>query len=462
MEIKIFGAGMVVTGSCYGIHTDKNKILVDCGMFQGGKDLEKKNYDDFGFDPIEYKAVVLTHAHLDHCGRIPKLVKLGFTGTIYATDATRDLAEVVLLDAANIAAYDTKKENFRREKKGQPKREPLYTEEDVKKALSLFKTVSYDNPTQVTDDINVVYHEAGHILGAASVQLTIQDNEEKKTIAFSGDIGQENPILVKEKQEFDDTDYVFCESTYGDRLHPKVEERKQKLLQVILDTHKKGGILMIPSFAIERTQELLYEINGFVEKNLIPEMNVYLDSPMAIKATEVFKKHPEFYNDELRQLVESGDDPFHFHGLTYTPSVDESKGILNDKKPHIIIAGSGMCTAGRIKHHILNHIGDEKNTILFVGYQAYGTLGYWIRKGEQRIRLLGKQAEVKAKVEDIEGYSGHADYENLLNWLKNMKPKPKKVFLIHGEEDSLKSMSEKVTVLGMDNRIPRMMDIIKL
>ena len=462
MEVQIFGAARMVTGSCFGVHAGKQKILVDCGMFQGSKEIERMNYEDFGFKPKDYSFLLLTHAHLDHCGRIPKLVKEGFRGKIYCTDATRDLAYVVLTDAAKVAYNDNINENRRLAEEGLPQRQPIYTEADVDAAMKLFEVVEYETNVNVSDIFTAKFYDAGHILGACSIRLEVNDNGNKKVIAFSGDLGQESPLLVKDKVPIPDADYVFIECTYGDRLHPPIAERKQKLLEVITDTYHRGGMLMIPSFAIERTQELIYEINNFVEKALMPKMSVFIDSPMAINATEVFKKHAELYNDELIKLWESGDNPFTFPGLVYTPTVDDSKAINEERRPCIIIAGSGMCTAGRIKHHIKNRIGDSKSTLLFVGYQAEGTLGYWIKNGEKRIRLLGGMVDVNAKIEDIEGYSGHGDYNDLLNWLKHFSPKPKKVFLVHGEGGSLTSMAQKINEMSIENYAPKMSEKIVL
>jgi len=452
MQIKPFGAAKTVTGSCYSIN---NKILVDCGMFQGSKKMTRLNYEDFGFDAKQYKALLLTHAHLDHCGRVPKLVKKGFKGVIYSTASTKDLAFVVMMDSAKIAKHDTKRENRRRARQGLPLREPIYTEEDVKQAMKLFKIVKYNEIIDI-NGVTAKFHDAGHILGAASIELEV----EGKTVVFSGDLGQSNTPIVRDPEILKKADYLFLESTYGDKLHEKVKERRDKLLKVICETFKRGGKLMIPSFAIERAQELLYDINEFVEKKIMPEMNVYLDSPMAIKATEVFRKHPEDYDKKIKAILDSGDDPFNFKGLVYSKTVDDSKRIDILNKPCIVIAGSGMCTAGRIKHHIKHSIEDPKSTILFVGYQVHGTLGYWIKKGEKRIRLLGTEKTVNAKVESIDSFSAHADYKELLSWLGNFNPKPKKVFITHGDEEVCYSFAKKINKLGIKTKVPSRMEKI--
>jgi metallo-beta-lactamase family protein len=462
LEIKLFGAAKGVTGSCYSIVTENEKILVDCGMFQGSKDINRMNFEDFGFEPSSYDALILTHAHLDHCGRIPKLVKYGFRGKIYCIDATKQLAAIVLLDAAKIAAKDTEHENKRRAKEGMPPRKPLFNENDVKAAMKLFKVISYDEDVSITKNITARYYDAGHILGASSVQLQINDGGKIKIIAFSGDLGQEDSIIVKNTENIKKADYVFIESTYGARLHEHGGDRKKDLLKIINESYKRGGKLMIPSFAVERAQDILFCIAEFKEKNLIPDIPVYLDSPMASKATEVFKEHTEYYNDQVLAIMKEGANPFSFSKLIVTDSVEESKAINSVKGPCIIIAGNGMCSAGRIKHHIRNNIEDPKNTLLFVGYQAEGTLGYWIKKGQKIVKLLGVQVRVNSKIESIDGFSGHADYLGLLKWIKAFSPKPKKVFITHGEESQAKEFSKKVEAEGIKTYIPGLAEPIEL
>ncbi|MCK4522123.1 MAG: MBL fold metallo-hydrolase, partial [Nanoarchaeota archaeon] len=301
MEIRLFGAAKTVTGSCYSIVTNKDKILIDCGMFQGPKKLVALNYEKFPFDPKRYSALLLTHAHLDHCGRIPKLVKDGFRGKIYSTSATKDLAFVVMMDSAKIASHDIAFENKRRVRKGLPPREPIYTENDVRDAMELFEVVNYGEFIELNNNVTARFYDAGHILGASSIQINITEKNKATTLVFSGDLGQYDAPIVKDPHPIKEADYVFIESTYGDRLHEPVGKRKNDLLRVIHETYDKKGVLMIPSFAIERTQELLYELNEFVEKSLIPRIKVFIDSPMAIKATEVFKKHPECYDKQIKQ-----------------------------------------------------------------------------------------------------------------------------------------------------------------
>jgi len=462
MELKFFGAAKEVTGSCYSLSTKDEQILIDCGMFQGSKDMERINYENFNFDPRKYNSLILTHAHLDHCGLIPKLVKYGFRGKIYSTDATRDLAFVIMLDAAKIALEDTNNENKRRAKQGLPPRKPIYNDIDVKTAMRLFVKVEYGKDVKISKNIIARFYDAGHILGSACVQLKIVEKNKTNLIVFSGDLGQANAVLVKNAEPIAKTDYVLVESTYGDRLHPPIEERQKELLRIINETYKRGGKLLIPSFAVERAQEIIYCLGEFMQKGLIPKMDVYLDSPMAMKATDVFSKYSEYYNENVQKSIKKKGDPFNFSRLIRTQTVEESKAINRITKPCIIIAGNGMCTAGRIKHHIRNNIEEPKNTILFIGYQVKGTLGYWIKKGEKIIKLLGVEVKVNSKVEAIDGFSAHADYTGLISWLENFSPKPKMTFIVHGEEEQSTAFSKRIAKLKFISCVPSIGDKFEL
>lgn len=461
MEIKVLGAAKQVTGSCYSLSTDDEKIIIDCGMFQGGKDSERLNYQPFEFNPKKYQAILLTHAHLDHCGRIPLLVKSGFRGKIYTTEATKALAQIIMLDSAKIAAEDTKNENERRAEQDLPARKPLYSIADVQDTMKLFTAVEYDETVKITKNISAKFYDAGHILGSASIQLTVKEKNKIKTVVFSGDLGQNNSILVKKTEAITKADYVFMESTYGDRVHEPEDKRKTELVRVIRESYKRGGKLMIPTFAVERAQELLYFIGEFMEEKIIPTMPVYLDSPMAIKSTDVFKKYMKYFNSDVQKRLRKNKEVFGFPELRLTKTTEESKDINWVKGPCIVLAGNGMCTAGRIKHHIVNNISNEKNTLLFVGFQVEGTLGYWIREGQKRIRLLGKEVEVKSTIENIEGFSAHADRPQLLNWLRNFSVKPK-VFIIHGDEEQQVALSKFLKKERYENYIPSMDETIQL
>lgn len=462
MEIKVLGAAKEVTGSCYSLTSEEDQILVDCGMFQGSKDLERLNYEKFGFSPKKYKALILTHAHLDHCGRIPLLVKNGFRGKIYSTDATKSLAQVIMTDSANIAMEDAITENKRRAKENLPPRKPVYTLTDVSDAMKLFSTIKYSEDAKVTKNISLKFYDAGHILGSASAQINVTENGKTKTIVFSGDLGQENSILVKNTAAIQKADYVFMESTYGDRLHDPRDKRTRELIRVIKETYNRGGKLFVPSFAVERTQELLYNIGKFMEDGVIPKMPVFLDSPMAIRSTDVFRKFMRYFNEDVQERFKETNDVFGFPQLTLTRTRAESIEINGVNEPCIVIAGNGMCSAGRIKHHIANNIEDEKNTILFVGFQVEGTLGYWIQKGEKHVHLLGKEVVVNAKVESIEGFSAHADKVGLLKWLKNFSPKPKKVFIIHGDLEQQEALSKTLAKEKYESYIPSLNEEIEI
>lgn len=462
MELQFFGAAKEVTGSCHSLTTKEESILIDCGMFQGGKDMERMNYENFDFDVKKYDALILTHAHLDHCGRIPKLIKMGFRGKIFATPATRDLALVIMMDAAKIAAEDTEHENKRRINEGLPPRKPIYNDVDVKNAMKLFVEVEYGQDVKISKNIIARFYDAGHILGSSCVQLAVKEKKKKTLIVFSGDLGQSNAILVKNPEPIARADYVLIESTYGDRKHPPIDQRERELIRIINETYKKGGKLMIPSFAIERAQEIIYSIGQYMDAGFIPKMDVYLDSPMATKATAVFSKYSGYFNSDVQESIKKRKDPFNFPSLIKTESVQESKAINDVKKPCIIIAGNGMCSAGRIKHHIRNNIRDPKNTLLFIGYQVTGTLGYWIKKGEKIVKLLGEQVKVNAKIESIDGFSAHADYDGIVKWLNNFSPKPQKIFIVHGDEDQSRAMAKNLEKIGFECMIPSLLDKVEI
>ena len=462
MKIKVLGAAKTVTGSCYSLTTGNDKILIDCGMFEGGKDTTKMNYDDFLISPKEYSALILTHAHLDHCGRIPKLVKYGFKGKIFATDATKELAFIIMTDSANIAKEDIKYENKNRAKQGLPPRKPIYGINDVNTTMKLFQEVSYDEDVQITKNISAKFFNAGHILGASSIQIKVTENSQNKTITFSGDIGQKQSIIIQNPEKLEGTDFAFIESTYGDRLHPEIDVREKELIRIINETYNKGGKLLIPSFAVERAQDIIFCIGKYLQSGLIPKIEVFLDSPMAMRATEVFSKHREYYNDTVLNTLKTRKDAFSYPGLTYTKTSEESKKLNDINRPCIIIAGNGMCTAGRIKHHIRNSIDDPKNTLLLVGFQAEGTLGYWLKQGKKKVKLLGIEMDVRATIENIEGFSGHADYNGLIDWLNNFPKKPKKVLITHGELEQINAFSRRITKLGYINYVPTMFEELEL
>lgn len=455
MQITCHGAAGCVTGSCHLVETSSARFLIDCGMFQGNKELSRKNYEPFAFRPKDIDFVISTHAHIDHCGLLPKLVKYGFGGTIYASPATADLLPIMLQDSAFIQEKDTEHENRRRLRKGQTEREPLYDMADAEETGNLIKALEYNYSLTISDEISIRLRDAGHVIGSSIVELFVTGKDgNKEKIVFSGDLGQWDVPIIEDPTFILNSDYVFIESTYGDRVHDRTGTRKELLYEHVKQAYRKGGKLFIPCFALERTQELLYSLNELMtEEPDFPPMDVYLDSPLAIKITEVFKKHPETYDIEARSR---NDKPFDFPGLICTPSVDESRRANTMEGPAIIIAGSGMCTAGRIRHHLKHGIWDPKNTVLFVGYQAPGTLGRILLDGAEEIKMMGMTLAVKAEITRIGSFSAHADRDELIGWLSAFKEKPQTVFLIHGEDETLVQFSKNLRDLGFNTVIPEL------
>lgn len=459
MKIQFLGAAKVVTGSCYLIETETDKVLVDCGMFQGRKDITRLNYKSFKFDPKKITHLFLTHAHIDHSGLIPKLKKYGFKGTIHATSATIDLCRIMLKDSAYIQLKENEYENKRFRKKGLPEREPLYLEADVTAAMHLFKKVDYNEIYEITKNIKVRYKDAGHIIGSAIIEMFITENDKEKKIVFSGDLGQWNAPIIEDPTLIDEADYVLIESTYGNRLHEKIGIRDSLLLEYANEAYDNNGRLLIPSFAIERTQELLYSFNKLIKQGRFPNMKIFLDSPLAIKATEIFKQHKEQFDKEA---LTDYKNPFSFPNLEYTPKVDDSKALNDYKKPCVIIAGSGMATAGRIRHHFRHGLSDSNNIVCFVGYQAEGTLGRYLIEGAKKAKMMGMVIDVKASIRKINSFSAHADYEDLLRWAKSFVKKPEKIFIIHGEEKSSDALKKKLEKIGLKGYVPSLYEEVKL
>lgn len=422
MRLTFHGATRQVTGSCYLLEASSATVLIECGMFQGGRIGEQMNLDPFPFDPANVDAMVLTHSHLDHSGRIPQLVARGFRGTVYMTHPTVEFAELFLEDSVHILEQEAS-----RHKHG-----PIYTTDDVLAAFRHFKGVEYHEKVEIADGVTAEFFDAGHILGSAMIRITADG----KSILFSGDLGNPPVPILRPTESVADADYVVMESTYGNRIHEDKDNRRLILQSAIYETVFMNGVLMIPAFAMERTQEILYELNAMVNEKDIPQIPVFLDSPLAIKATTVFKEYEEYYDKETTDLVQSGDDVFNFPGLRMALTTEESKAINNTPAPKVIIAGSGMAQGGRILHHIKRYIGHFANQYLIVGYQVEGSLGRRILDGEQEIRVHGQPYRVKAKVRAIGGYSSHADRDKLTAWVSDFdQAKLKQVFLVHGEEE---------------------------
>ncbi|MEC5147201.1 MBL fold metallo-hydrolase [Chitinophaga sp. 212800010-3] len=436
MKIAFHGAARTVTGSKHLI-TLKNgkKILMDCGMFQGmGHDTDSLNRD-FGFNPEEITYMVLSHAHIDHSGLIPRLVKMGYNGPIYCTPATRDMTEILLLDSAEIQQDDVKFTNKKMAQQGLPYVQPLYSVEDAKNAIHSLKPIGYNTWTNIDPDVQLMFTDAGHIVGAASMHLRITENGKTEQITFSGDIGRYNDAILKSPATFSQADYILIESTYGSTLHADAKPSDDELLRYIQETCvEKKGKLIIPAFSVGRTQELLYTLNNAQLKGTLPKVDIFVDSPLSTEATEVTKAHPEVFNKEVSNLLKTDDDPFDFPGLHYIKSVDESKSLNFRKEPCVIISASGMAEAGRVKHHIANNIDEPQNTILIVGYCEPESLGGRLMRGAKEVSIYGTKYEVKAEVGVIRSMSAHGDYEDLSQWLACQDPREvKKLFLVHGE-----------------------------
>ena len=456
MKIKFCGAATGVTGSCHLLSTENHKILLDCGQFQGGKAQDALNEEPFPFDPAEIECVILSHAHIDHCGRLPLLVKRGFRGAIYCTDATADLLEVMLKDSGFIHEKEAEWQSRKNERAGRKPVEPLYTVKDSEETLKYVRPVMYDQLFEINDEMKVVFNDAGHILGSAIIELwTTEDDNVYKTV-FSGDLGVLDRPILRDPTIIKKADYVIMESTYGNRLHPENATSIEQLLDIIIKTTRRGGTVVIPSFAVGRTQELIYEFNRFYlerpeYKDELEKLTVYIDSPMATSATEVFRRNAQVFDEETKAYILKGDNPLDFPNLRFTRSTAESQALNMDRKPKIIISASGMCEAGRIRHHLKHNLWDPKSSVIFVGYQAEGTLGRMLTEGQKDVVLFGEAVHVNAEIYNLEGFSGHADKEGLLGWLSGFQVKPKQLFLVHGELDSKEALAASIRErLGYD------------
>ena len=444
--LAFHGAAQNVTGSRYLVEANGSRVLVDCGLYQE-RDLRERNWDPFPVPPESIDAVVLTHAHLDHCGLLPKLVHEGFSGKIHCTSATADIARIVLLDAAHLQEEDAelKKRRHKRDgRTGAHPAAPLYTTDDAQAALPHLTVAPYGKPVPVAPGIEATYHEVGHILGATAVTVQVTEGSASRKVLFSGDVGRWGVPIVRDPAVITEADYVVVESTYGDRLHKPAESIPDNLAEIINSTREAGGNVIIPSFAVERTQELLFHLSELLHEDRIPHLRVFVDSPMAVRVTEVFRRHRELFDEEARRLLEEGRHPCDFPGLTMSRSVHESKSINHIRGTAIIIAGSGMCTGGRIKHHLVQNISRPESTVLFVGYQARGTLGRIVLEGAREVRILGGTHPVRARVSKINGFSAHADRDELLRWLSGIESAPRRVFVTHGEPEAAKSFAALV------------------
>ena len=454
MKITFLGATKTVTGSNFLVEAAGKKFLVDCGMYQGSIEEEYENSEDFAFDPKEIDFMLLTHAHIDHSGRIPKLYNEGFKNPIYAHKATCDLCSLMLPDSGHIQEMEVEWKNRKRMRKGEKPLPPLYTAEEAARCLEIFVPVKYDEIINITENIHVRFNDAGHMLGSSIIELWVkEDGKETKTV-FTGDIGNNDIPLLSSPTMIESADFLVMESTYGSRLHQRNDQKAEIFLQIVSETLEKGGNVVIPSFAVGRTQEILYELNKIKENDgdeefkreykTLMETPVFVDSPLAISTTEVFRENMDLFEDDVKEEILRGDNPLEFPGLQFTMSADESKALNESQIPSIIISASGMCEVGRIKHHLKHNLWDPKNTILFVGYQAPGTLGYSLVNGAKKVKIFGEEIAVNARIEYIEGYSGHADQEWLMNFVYSFYNKPKHIFLVHGEEESQEVLRNKI------------------
>ena len=454
MKITFFFFIKTVTGSNFLVEGAGKKFLVDCGLFQGKATEELENQEPFEYDINSIDFMLLTHAHIDHSGRIPKLYKEGFRKNIIATKATCDLCSIMLPDSGHIQEMEIEWTNKKRKRKGEEPLEPLYTAEEAARSLELFRAVKYDEVIEIDENIHVRFNDAGHMLGSASIEVWINENGKEEKIVFSGDLGNNDIPLLSEPTMIEDTDYLIMESTYGSRLHMKNDDKAEMFLDIVSETLERGGTVVIPSFAVGRTQEILFEINKLKDKRddedfrkkyeELMRVPVYVDSPLAISATEVFEDNMDLFDEETQKYISEGNNPLEFPGLKFTRTVEESKALNESDESCIIISASGMCDVGRIKHHLKHNIWNPLNTILFVGYQAPGTLGYSIVNGAKKVKIFGEEMAVNAQIEYIEGYSGHADQEGLLNFIYSFIKKPKHIFLIHGEPESQDILKNKI------------------
>lgn len=459
MKVTFYGAARGVTGSNHYISTEKTKILIDCGLFQGSPATKKRNYEELPYNPADIDFVILTHAHIDHSGRIPLLYKKGYKGQVFCTKPTMGLCEIMLPDSAHIQESEAEYKNRKNKRSGGALLNPLYTVDDAQRAVRGFKPVQYNDIIQLNEEFSVRFREAGHILGSAAVEVWCKEGNQTTKTVFSGDLGKFDTPIIRNPFLIEDTDYLIIESTYGNKIHEYKENREKAMFDIIEDTLLKRGTVIIPSFAVGRTQEMIYGFNRQIDLKdrykILKTTPVYIDSPLAISATEVFRNNEEVFDEEAKNYIFNGDNPLDFENLIFTKTSDESKAINFNNDPKIIISASGMCDAGRIKHHLKHNLWKEDCTVLFVGYQAEGTLGRRLVDGAKKVKIFNETIEVKAKIVMIDGFSGHGDKEDLDKYIEGFKTKPKKVFLVHGEDDQLLGFSSRLNnKYNLDTVIP--------
>ncbi len=434
MRITCIGGVRTVTGTCFLCRYGKISFLVDCGMFQGGRDAEKRNRARFPFDPADISAVLLTHAHIDHSGLLPRLVKEGFRGKIYATPATVDLCGIMLPDSGHIQQMEAEWQTRKNRRIGQRPVEPLYTVEDAHRTAPFFEPVPYDEPVRPFDGLSFRFRDAGHILGSAFLEIAFQSRQGEKKILFSGDLGHPGQFIVRDPSPPDRADFVFMESTYGNRCHRPMEETLEELSQILREAAGNRGKVIIPAFAVERTQELLYALHKLQAEGRAPALPTWVDSPLAISATAIFRKHPECFDEETLALLAAGENPLETASLRFARTAEESQALNEMDGPLIVISASGMCDAGRIKHHLKHNLWKPGSHVVIIGYQAKGTLGRELVDGARKVRIFREEVSVQAKVHTLGGFSAHADQKGLLDWIGRMPNSASRVFVVHGEE----------------------------
>ena len=453
MKITFFGAAQTVTGSMHLIEANGRRVLLDCGLFQGRRQESFERNRNLPFAARGLDAVVLSHAHIDHSGNLPNLVSSGYSGRIYCTNATRDLCSAMLLDSGHIQESDVTYVNKKRRRSGQPPVEPLYTVADARASLKHLEGIAYHKSFAVTEGISATFYDAGHILGSAVTVLEIEEQGRTRRLCFSGDLGRRHLPVLRDPEPPPQVDAMIIESTYGTRLHTTPQTAAHALRQAISRTIERGGKVVIPAFAVGRTQDIVYDLHKLIQNGDLPSLPVYVDSPLAVNVTRIFRLHPECYDQEMRQYINQREDPFGFHRLTYVRSVDESKALNRLRTPCVIVSASGMCEGGRILHHLKNNLGDARNTVLFVGFQAENTLGRKLVDGNKTVPILGEQVRVRAEISVIDGYSAHADRDEILSYLKRVQATGslEHAYCVHGDADSCEAMANAIRQLGVSN-----------